>query len=112
MAAVHMALVAVGALPLVAGHGSVLFPPTRNAIDSELEPWHSATIAGGKQQFPYTGHWKYMPFGCDCTNGTEPCMAGQGCASPHLDGLFRALTGALVPRLLVFAGLHHRLLRV
>ena len=63
MAAVHMALVAVGALPLVAGHGSVLFPPTRNAIDSELEPWSSATIAGGKQQFPYTGHWKYMPFG-------------------------------------------------
>ena len=80
MAAVRVVL-AVGALPLVAGHGSVLFPPTRNAIDSALEPWSSATIAGGKQQFPYTGHWKYMPFGCDCTNGTEPCMAGQGCAS-------------------------------
>ena len=26
-----------------------------------------------------TGHWKYMPFGCDCSNGTEPCEAGQGC---------------------------------
>ena len=127
MAAVRMALVAVGALPLVAGHGSVLFPPTRNAIDSELEPWRSATIAGGKQQFPYTGHWKYMPFGCDCTNGTEPCMAGQGCASSPPRSISigllraqhrgqcsssRARVSLWLRRLLVFAGLHHRLLRV
>ena len=72
---------AVAALPgFVSGHGSVLYPPTRNAIDSTLEPWRTAvTNSSSRKQFPMTGHWKYMPFGCDCTNGTEPCAAGQGC---------------------------------
>jgi hypothetical protein len=60
------------------GHGSVLYPPTRNAIDSQVAPWKGA-VTSNTQQFPMTGHWKYMPFGCDCSNGTEPCEAGQGC---------------------------------
>ena len=30
---------------------------------------------------PHTlaGHWKYMPFGCECSNGTGLCESGQGC---------------------------------
>ena len=68
----------LGALGTALGHGSVLYPPTRNAIDSELAPWKGA-VANDTTQFPMTGHWKYMPFGCDCSNGTEPCAAGQGC---------------------------------
>jgi hypothetical protein len=79
--AVSLAAVALAVLaPLVAGHGSVLYPPSRNAIDSQLEPWKSsADNVRANKQFPMTGHWKYMPFGCDCSNGTEPCEAGQGC---------------------------------
>jgi len=61
-------------------HGSVLYPPTRNAIDSTLPPWKGATIGpNNDRQFPQTGHWKYMPFGCDCSNGTSLCESGQGC---------------------------------
>jgi len=62
------------------GHGSVLYPPTRNAIDSTIAPWKGATIGpNNTEQFPQTGHWNYMPFGCDCSNGTDMCEAGQGC---------------------------------
>ena len=57
---------------------SVLYPPPRNAIDSVIKPWKGAR-ATDTQQFPMTGHWKYMPFGCDCSNGTALCEAGQSC---------------------------------
>ena len=67
-------------LPCVQAHGSVLFPPSRNAVDAQLEPWKSSSDnVRHHRQFPMTGHWKYMPFGCDCTNGTEPCESGQSC---------------------------------
>ena len=36
-------LLATAALPLlVAGHGSVVHPPPRNAVDSELAPWNGS----------------------------------------------------------------------
>ena len=75
-----LGVVLLGCLPLGAPHGSVLFPPPRNAIDAQLEPWRShANTEQNTRQFPLTGRWKYLPFGCDCTNGTAPCEAGQSC---------------------------------
>jgi hypothetical protein len=35
--AVAAALLA--ALPLASGHGAIVFPPSRNAVDGELDPW-------------------------------------------------------------------------
>ena len=56
---------------LVLGHASLIMPPSRNAIDSELAPW-----AHGKH--PMTG-W-IEPYNCNCTNGTEAeCNSGQSC---------------------------------
>ena len=41
---------------VVTGHGSVLYPPTRNAIDSQIVPWKGATIGpNNTEQFPQTG---------------------------------------------------------
>ena len=55
----------------VAGHGFLVMPPPRNAIDSELPPW-----SNGKH--PRTGTLEALP--CDCTNGTDPyCNSGQAC---------------------------------
>ena len=43
-------------LASVDAHGSVLYPPTRNAIDSTIDPWKGATIGvNNTQQFPQTG---------------------------------------------------------
>ena len=61
-----------------AGHGAIIYPMPRNAIDRDVYPW-SAGVDNATGQFPNTGHWKYMPFGCDCSNGTEPCRTGQSC---------------------------------
>eukprot|EP00662_Eupelagonemidae_sp_cell21_P015151 gene15152-12559_t len=36
----RVVLLTPAALPLVAGHGSVVHPPPRNAIDSNLAPWN------------------------------------------------------------------------
>jgi len=53
------------------GHASMIMPPTRNAIDSELPAW-------SKGQHPETG-W-IEPYNCACTNGTEAeCNSGQSC---------------------------------
>jgi len=53
------------------GHASLIMPPSRNAIDSELPAW-----SGGKH--PNTG-W-IEPYNCACTNSTEAeCNNGQSC---------------------------------
>ena len=58
-------------LSFVAGHASMIMPPTRNAIDSTLPGW-----SDGKH--PETG-W-IEPYDCACTNGTEAaCNSGQSC---------------------------------
>ena len=31
----------LAALPLAKGHGAIVFPPSRNAIDGQLDPWHA-----------------------------------------------------------------------
>jgi hypothetical protein len=61
----------LAALPLATGHGSVLYPPTRNAIDSSISPWKGAR-ATTTEQFPYTGHWKYLPPGPRDCIGIRP----------------------------------------
>lgn len=70
MASVHVAVVLLASVPLAAGHGSVVYPPTRNSVDRNLPPWK-----GGKH--PDTGDKE--PFGCVCSNGTKPCDVGQSC---------------------------------
>ena len=35
----------------VVGHGSVLYPPTRNAIDSTIAPWKGATIGPNNDKY-------------------------------------------------------------
>ena len=37
----HAAGALLAALPLAAGHGAIVFPPSRNAIDGQLDPWHA-----------------------------------------------------------------------
>ena len=53
------------------GHASMIMPPARNSIDSELPAW-----SHGKH--PETG--VIEPYNCACTNGTEAeCNSGQSC---------------------------------
>ena len=56
-------LVLASAVALVAGHASLVMPPPRNAIDSELPPWHNTNQ-------PAETDW-IQPYNCKCTNGTE-----------------------------------------
>ncbi len=59
------------ALAVVAGHGSMIMPASRNSVDADPGmPW-----ADGK--FPETG--LIEPYTCHCVNGTSPCSAGQSC---------------------------------
>ena len=59
---------------LVTSHASMIMPPSRNAIDSNLPAWHNSNISNP----PETG--TIEPYNCRCTNGTEPfCNAGQAC---------------------------------
>ena len=53
----------------VAGHGAMLTPPPRNAIDSTIPgaDWGNGTT--------HTGHLE--PLGVKCANGTEECHPGQ-----------------------------------
>ena len=54
-----------------AGHASMIMPPSRSAIDSELPPWSHG-------QHPPTGIIE--PYSCSCTNGSEvECNSGQSC---------------------------------
>merc|ERR1719408_845503 len=58
-------------LAAAAGHGSMIMPKSRNAVDADPGmPW-----ADGKH--PSTG--LIEPYTCSCVNGTEPCSSGQGC---------------------------------
>ena len=51
------------------GHGAMLVPPPRNAIDSELpgKNWGSGATHTGRIE----------PLGVQCENGTAPCKPGQ-----------------------------------
>jgi len=79
----------------VIGHGSMIMPPPRNAIDSTLPLWHN------QKEPPPTG--LIEPYHCTCRNGTEPfCNSGQACfwfsqgctiGCSECDGL-----GARIPR--------------
>jgi len=70
--AVGALVFATNAISYVSGHASLIMPPSRNGVDSELEPWHD------QKDFPETG-W-IEPYSCQCTNGSEPfCNSGQGC---------------------------------
>ena len=61
----------LGVILFVHGHASLMMPPSRNAIDSELPAW-----SHGKH--PPTD-W-IQPYACTCTNGTEAeCNSGQSC---------------------------------
>jgi hypothetical protein len=54
-----------------AGHGSVLYPPPRNAVERTLPEFANGS-------FP-AGHYD-----CSCTNGTEThCESGQSCLWMH-----------------------------
>ena len=55
---------------LVAGHASVIMPPSRNAVDGLLPgtPW-----SNGKS--PPTG--SIMPYSSPCVNGSDSCSNGQ-----------------------------------
>lgn len=53
-----------------AGHGSVVIPPPRNAVDRSLPPWK-----GGR----FTPSGTIEPFGCVCTNASGICESAQSC---------------------------------
>ena len=55
-------------LVVVEGHGSMIMPPPRNAIEATLKPW-----SHGKH--PHTG--VIDPKKAPCTNGTSVCNSGQ-----------------------------------
>eukprot|EP00037_Helgoeca_nana_P032680 m.414933 g.414933 ORF g.414933 m.414933 type:complete len:386 (-) comp29473_c0_seq1:271-1428(-) len=63
-------VVAMMTVARVAGHASVIMPPSRNAVDGVMPgtPW-----SGGKH--PPIG-W-IMPYSSWCTNGTSGCNLGQ-----------------------------------
>eukprot|EP00035_Acanthoeca_spectabilis_P012425 m.221729 g.221729 ORF g.221729 m.221729 type:complete len:365 (+) comp15617_c0_seq5:15-1109(+) len=61
----------------VLGHGFVIFPPARNAIDKDLPLFANGsfpTTTGKPGCTPDTG-----ACGCWCTNGTDTCQPGQSC---------------------------------
>ena len=65
----------LAALPAARAHSSLLFPPSRNAVDRSLAPWRGGSHGDGK----------FGPddWGCNCVNGTSSgptaCDAGQSC---------------------------------
>jgi len=69
-AASAMLSVAVELFRHVQTHGSMIMPPSRNAIDATLPEYANGT-------WPPTG--TIEPYVCRCVNGTEPCASGQGC---------------------------------
>ena len=90
-------LVAMAALlPACAGHGAIVYPPSRNAIDHSIEPWKSFTAFKG--QFcsgKYDG-----PCWCPTTDasGKLSGASGQACwwfsngcsiGCPSCDGVTR-----------------------
>lgn len=55
---------ACAVVPLVAGHATMIMPPPRNSIDSELPPWHNNNHPAGSGTI--------QPYSCGCVNGSEP----------------------------------------
>lgn len=76
-----------------AGHGSLIVPPPRNAVDRSLPQWRGGKTPRAASAAPWDppgeAHPDGMPgttdpgvvtyFGCDCSNGTEPCDVAQSC---------------------------------
>lgn len=75
-------------LATVSGHGSLVIPPVRNAVDRVLPQWKGGypTVP----DFPGTGRWGLpnetcgtIPWscneGCSCSNGTSSCDSAQSC---------------------------------
>ena len=76
-AALVLLVAMVALLPACAGHGAIVYPPSRNAIDHSIEPWKSFTAFKG--QFcsgKYDG-----PCWCPATDasGKLSGASGQAC---------------------------------
>ena len=74
-----VALLLLGAgSPCTEAHSSLLFPPSRNAVDKDLGPWRNGgfgvNVSSGVPPDNY---------GCDCLNATRhgavPCEVAQSC---------------------------------
>ena len=91
--AMRLACLLVAAAPRAAGHGSLIAPMPRNAVDRDLPAYrggrfgnHSCEHPGPmppaglprNQWGPVDGHGGSC-WGCNCVNGTEPCQAAQTC---------------------------------
>ena len=95
-AALVLLMAMVALLPACAGHGAIVYPPSRNAIDHSIEPWKSFTAFKG--QFcsgKYDG-----PCWCPATdasgklsgaNGQACWWFSNGCSigCPSCDGVTR-----------------------
>lgn len=62
--------VATALFGLVVGHGSMIMPVPRNAIDATLPDWANGSHVP-------TG--LIEPYECRCANGTDVCSSGQAC---------------------------------
>jgi len=49
----HTSILVLSLLPLVAAHGSIVHPPPRNAIDSNLAPWNGTMPIGPSGEAPF-----------------------------------------------------------
>lgn len=66
-----MAVLAVSGIVIASlQHGSMIMPPSRNAVDADLPAW-----SNGK--YPPTG--VIEPYTCNCINGSDVCSTGQSC---------------------------------
>ena len=62
-------------LGLAAAHSSLLRPPCRNSLDARLPRWRTDPFFMNATANGQGGdNW-----GCDCVNGSSPCLPGQAC---------------------------------
>eukprot|EP00040_Diaphanoeca_grandis_P015763 m.80821 g.80821 ORF g.80821 m.80821 type:complete len:364 (-) comp25352_c0_seq1:337-1428(-) len=90
MAQMQRLILTVTCVALSSGHMSLVTPPSRNAVDRALPPWH-----GGKW-YPYEANCSNPGpktpanpsgctppgtdgWGCNCWNGTDICDVAQSC---------------------------------
>lgn len=59
------------------GHGFMITPPPRNAIDKDLPLWANGSFPQTNGQPGCTQDMQVC--GCWCDNGTSPCASGQSC---------------------------------
>jgi len=82
-------LLLLSATPLVSGHGAVVFPPPRNAVDHDIPPWSEAVPD------PIPGVDAWCPFAKGSTlsgsNGQACFWFSNGCSigCPECDGQTR-----------------------